>query len=438
MKRKGFIWDALGTTLFGILFLYGISKIDVPDLFNPISKTLEDFELTDIVFSQFRENPDFNDEIVLVNIGTLDRAGIAAQIEIINQYQPKVIGIDAFFRKPKHSDDPFKDTLLIQGDSALAQAFRKVKHLVLGCELHENAEKEAIDSISMSHPMFTTNSNTAYLDMISEGRNTFKTARNCVLKQKVADSIILSFPSKMAQIYNPESIKKLDSRDNETEAINYIGNVQTVDKENTPNSKIAFTALDVNDIFTNDPEAIAEFPGIFKNKIVIMGFMGPNFNTYSTEDRFFTPLNKNYVGRASEDMFGVIVHANICAMILSGDYINEMPDNWSITMNIFIIFINILFFTYLYFKLELFWDGATLVITIVQALLFTTIIVYTFDLYDYKLDFTMATVALFLMPNIIELYYGLIKSSELKLRKKYSKNPSKDNIVVKPVDDDEE
>ncbi|HVD97547.1 MAG TPA: CHASE2 domain-containing protein [Cytophagaceae bacterium] len=433
MKRKGFIWDALGTTIFGVLFLYGISFIQIPDLFNPISKTLEDFELTDLVFSQFRENPPYNDDIVLVNIGNLDRAGIAAEIEIINKYKPKVIGIDAFFRKPKHSDDPFKDTLLIEGDSALARVFKKVDNLVLGCELHEDAEKEQVDSISMSHPMFTVNANTAYLDMISEGRNTFKTARNCVLKQKVADSVILSFPSKMAKIYKPESIKKLEARHHETEAINYIGNVQTVDKDGSPNSKIAFTALDVDQVLEEKFE-----PEVFKGKIVIMGFMGPNFNTYSTEDRFFTPLNQNYVGRASEDMFGVIVHANICAMILSGDYINQMPETWSIVMNIALIFINILFFTYLYFKLELFWDGATLVITIVEALLFTTILVYIFDIYDYKLDFTIATVALFLMPNIIELYYGLIKTSEMKLRKKFNKTPSKDNIVVKPVDDDEE
>jgi len=54
------------------------------------------------------------------------------------------------------------------------------------------------------------------------------------------------------------------------------------------------------------------------------------------------------------------------------------------------------------------------------------------------LDFAMSTVALFLMPNIIELYYGIIKTSEMKLRKKFSKPSNKDNIIVKPVDDDEE
>jgi len=169
-----------------------------------------------------------------------------------------------------------------------------------------------------------------------------------------------------------------------------------------------------------------------------MGYMGPNFNTYSTTDRFFTPLNDNYVGRASEDMFGVVVHANICAMVLNGDYIDEMPETWSTVINIVLIFINIIMFTYFYFKLELFWDGITLIITLVESLLFTTIIVYIFNIYEYKLDFTTATVALFLMPNIIELYYGIVKSSEMRLRKKYSKETNKDNIIVKPVDDDEE
>ncbi|HSZ24958.1 MAG TPA: CHASE2 domain-containing protein [Cytophagaceae bacterium] len=433
MKIKGFIWDALGTTIFGVIFLWGVSKIDINlDIINPISKTLEDFELTDVVFSQLRESPPVNNDIVLVNIGNLDRAGIAAEIEIINKYNPKVIGIDAFFRKPKHSPDPLQDSLLIAGDSALARAFKKVKYLVLGCELHENEEKEMIDSISLSHPMFRTNSHTAYLDMISEGKNTFKTARHCFLKQKIGDSTILSFPTLMAKVYKPESVAKLDSRNNETETINYIGNVNTVTKDHTPNSKITFTALDVDQVLNEQFE-----PEVFKDKVVIMGFMGPNFETYSTEDRFFTPLNKNYVGRASEDMFGVVVHANICAMILSGNYINEMPKSWSQVINVIIVFLNILLFTYFYFKLELFWDGITLIITLVEALLFTTVIVYIFDFYDYKLDFTMSTVALFLMPNIIELYYGLIKSSELKLRSKFSKTPDKDKIIVKTIDDDE-
>jgi CHASE2 domain-containing sensor protein len=432
MEKKRFLWDAFGTTIFGVLFLWGISHIDINlDIINPIEKTFEDFELTDIVFSHLRESPPYNEDIVLVNIGMLDRAGIARQIEIINKYDPKVIGVDAFFRYPKRSEDPTRDSILIAGDSALARAFRQVKNLVLGCELHENPEEDRVDSISMSHPMFTAHSRIAYLDMVSEGKNTFKTARHCFLRETMGDSTLLSFPAMMAQIYKPESMEKLEKRNNDTEAINYTGNVNTITKDGTPNSKITFTALDVHQVLYEEFE-----PDVFKDKMVIMGYMGQDFDTYSPEDRFFTPLNQEYVGRAAEDMYGVVVHANICAMILKGNYIDEMPEFWSDVINVVLIFFNIILFTYFYFKMKIFWDGVTLLIMLAEALLFTTVIVYIFDLYDYKLDFTLATVALFLMPNIIELYYGLIKTSEIKLRRKYRHKQKKKQTITTDKPDD--
>ena len=239
---------------------------------------------------------------------------------------------------------------------------------------------------------------------------------------------MLSFAAKIAEVYRPESIRMVEKRNKDTEIINYKGNINCVSKNGTPNSKITFGALDVDDLFA--PDSI--FPkDILRNKIVIMGYMGPNFQEYSTEDRFFTPLNSKYVGRADKDMYGVIVHANIVSMILEEKYINEMSENVTWILNIVIIFINILLFQYLYSKLELFWDGATLLITLVQALLFLTIIVYIFDLYNYKLNFTIATVALFLMPNIIELYYGIIKATVTKVGDKITQR-NKRKIIVKP------
>jgi len=439
MKKSGFLWDVLGTTIFGMLFLWGISKIDINlDIVNPISKTFEDFDLTDLVFSQIRENPGEDPNIVLVNIGELDRMGIAEQLEVINKYKPKVVAIDARFIKPKHSSDPIRDSLFVAADSALSQAISKVSNLVMACKLYTNAQEGKVDSIQFSHPMFMKNADTAFVNTISEGENTFKTWRKQNLIERVSeDSIIYSFAAKVAQLYKPSSMKKMMERTkkNDTEIINYRGNINCTTKDGTPNSKITFTALDVYQVLNEEFE-----PDVIKDKIVLLGFMGRDFDTYSTEDRFFTPLNKNYVGRADQDMYGVIVHANIISMILNENYINEMPEVWVDVVNIAIVFLSILLFTYLYFTLELFWDGATLIITLLGMLLFTSIVVYIFDRYNYVLDFTIATVALFLMPNIIELYYGLIKTSQQKLRKKFinKKDPVKDSIIVKPVDDDEE
>ncbi|MCU0428416.1 MAG: CHASE2 domain-containing protein [Cytophagaceae bacterium] len=415
--KKLKILDAVGIIAFGTLLIVGISNIPISlDILNPISKMFSDFQQTDVVFSHMRENKEYDPNIVLVNIGNLDRAGIAAQIEIINKHKPKVIGIDAFFRNPKHSEDAYKDSLLVMGDSALARAISKVDNMVLGIELIEDTVNNKVSSIKWCHPMFRfPHTKYAYLDMISEGKNNFKTARNCFLREKLGDSVVLSFPAKMASLLKPECLKEIEVRNNDTETINYIGNVNTVTSDGTPNSKITFSAVDAYQVLNEEFE-----PEMFKDKIVIMGFMGDNFDKYDKEDRFFTPLNKNYVGRSDEDMYGVVVHANICSMVLNGNYINELPEWQDIILNLVIVFLNILLFMYLYFKLELFWDGATLLITVFQGVVLTFIVLYVFNYYNLILNFNYSLLALFLMPNIIELYYGVVKTSELKLRNKFS------------------
>ena len=437
--KRSIIWDALGTTLFGILFLGGINKFSEAeivnlDVINPISEMFADFEVTDLVFSKIRESPPVDDRIVLVNIGNLGRRDIAEQINIISKAKPKVIGVDVRFFSEIRTGDSTEDAIAIQTDSILEDAFKRAGNVVLGCELKANSEKKIIDSIQYALPIFNKVTTPAYVNMISEGLSEFKTARTHFLRQKLQDSTyMLSFAAKIANLYKPSSTNRIVERNKDTEVINYYGNIKVAEKlENSnenPNSKITFGALDVDDVFN------PEYPkDNLKDKIVIMGFMGPNFKTYSTEDRFFTPLNEKYVGRADQDMYGVIVHANIIAMILNETYIDEMPENWTFIMNILIIFVNIIFFQYLYTKLELFWDGATLLITVIQALLFIGIIVYTFSWYNYKLNFGVATLALFLMPNIIELYYGLIKPSIIKTIDKIE-NRKKRKIIVNPEEE---
>jgi CHASE2 domain-containing sensor protein len=430
--KRSIIWDALGTTLFGILFLWGInqfikSEIVNLDLVNPVSDMFADFEMTDLVFSKLRESPPVDDRIVLVNIGNLGRRDIAEQINIISKAKPKVIGIDARFFSEIRTGDSTEDAIAMQTDSILADAFKRAGNVVLGCELIENDSLERIDSVQYALPMFSKVTSPAYVDMISEGLSEFKTARTHFLRQKLQDStFMLSFAARIANMYKPSSTKKIIERNKDTEVINYYGNINVAGKNGPSNSKITFGALDVDDVFN------PEYPkDNLKGKIVIMGFMGPNFQTYSTEDRFFTPLNEKYVGRADQDMYGVIVHANIIAMILNENYIDEMPENWTFFMNMLLIFINIIFFQYLYTKLELFWDGATLLLTVFQALLFTLVIVYIFSKYNYKLDFGIATLALFLMPNIIELYYGIVKPTIIKTIDKLESR-KKRKIIINP------
>jgi len=123
MLRK--IWlDVILASIFIFVIAFGISNaaaLKIFDLFDPIGEAFEDMEFTDIVFSQLREAPVPDERIVLVNIAYENRASIGTMLNIINQHNPKVVGIDTRFMVPKDS----------LGDAILEDAFTNTKNLIL-------------------------------------------------------------------------------------------------------------------------------------------------------------------------------------------------------------------------------------------------------------------------------------------------------------------
>ncbi|MFN3403704.1 MAG: CHASE2 domain-containing protein [Cytophagaceae bacterium] len=415
---KKLLRDSVGATIFTMVFLWilatAFSNINL-EIVNPIGKVLSDFEITDVYFSHLKEKELADTNIVMVNIGDLDRAGIAELIDSISKYKPKVIGIDAFFRKPKNPES----------DSLLAAAFSRVENLVLVSKVLNPLENSEVwDSLELSHPMFSRHAESGMSNMISEGYDKFKTSREFpkmeiyrkktpvydpatheIIKWNYKDTMELAFGAKLASYIDSNAIKKLLTRDTHVEVINFGGNfIPSEHVENLENSQMKYFALDIYDVLMDPDHDLS----LVKDKIVIMGYMGPSFHKITWEDKFFTPLNPNYMGKANPDMYGVVVHANIVSMILNGNYINNFPDWFTIIINFVIIFLNIYFFGYLFVKLEHWYDGVTLVVTLIEASLFTGIIITVFHNYNYKIDLTFCTVALFLTGNLIELYHGFI------------------------------
>ena len=81
-----FRWDHLLATAVVIAVIKFLPILFTIDFLDPIQSTMEDFKAGDIVFSQLK---DYNKipvdtNIVLVNIGYLNRKGIAELINIIN------------------------------------------------------------------------------------------------------------------------------------------------------------------------------------------------------------------------------------------------------------------------------------------------------------------------------------------------------------------
>jgi CHASE2 domain-containing sensor protein len=414
-------------TIFIYVALYLFTLIPVKsDFLNPIEDIFNDFEWTDIAFSKFHEQQPADTNITLVNIGILPRAEIAKMIFILNQYEPKVIGIDAFFRRLKpdypgadsailayhDSTGQWNPTLAHGSDSLLMAAFANTQNLVLVSELEiwDSVQGQYRD-LKTSHPAFTQFSKTGFANMkLTQGakeNEDFRVAREFKSVEKVHDSINYCFPLKLAEIYNKSSKKRLLDRGSEYEIINYRGNIYGENR--------VYTAIDYNDLLEGNFD-----PSIIKGKIILLGFMGQDRVDLTSkvwgEDKFFTPLNSKYIGKAYPDMYGVVVHANVISSILYGNFINFNPEWLDFCIGIFFAFINVVLFYYIKRNHDALFDVSTKVIQLAEFLMITFLIdVYIFSKFNYKINISVGIVAMILSAELLEVYLGAAKPLVFKL-----------------------
>ncbi len=407
--RKRTYWiNAMLATGFIFLFLAFASKfLAIFDFLDPIGDALSGYEITDQVFSNpaWRNPPPPDEDIVIVNVGNLGRAGIAQQINIINSFKPKVIGVDLIFRNLK------ADTL---GDMLLANALANAPNVIMYQKLlAPDDDGKLWHDAEYSHPLFTQDNPTAFVNLVNEVAGAkqyeFKTCRSFFPRQYLYDSVankidtVYAFGVELARHLKPENVAKFLARNNEEEVVNYSGNVIDYGRTRAGTRYFALDVYDVLDtMFT---------PDLIKDKIVLMGVMGSSFNDkYSVEDKYFTPLNEVQAGRAFPDMYGVVVHANIISMILHNDYIDQMSKPASIALAVIVLFLNVLLFTIIYFKHSEWYDGVTKVIQLAQALVFMFLIIAVFNYYSFKLDLTLTIIVVLLAGDVLEVYYGFISN----------------------------
>ena len=120
-------------------------------------------------------------------------------------------------------------------------------------------------------------------------------------------------------------------------------------------------------------------------------------------------------------MVCVTIHANIIAMILNSDYINVMSKWQSILGSILLCLLNVYLFTLIYMKKQLWYDGLTKLIQLVEVILILFIIILVFHEYQYKLNLTLGIVAVLLAGDALEVYQGVIKNAYRKILVQYNK-----------------
>ncbi|GIV43459.1 MAG: hypothetical protein KatS3mg035_0582 [Bacteroidia bacterium] len=352
------------------------------DFLDPLNQALEDFQLTDLVYKDFKEeNQDTN--IVFVNIGFLNRAEIAQQIENIAKYNPKVIGIDALFGTQKEPEV----------DSALSRVLQKYGNNIVMVNAFENynPDRGKADSIARSMPYFSNYVTQGYSNLDDR---TLLTIRNFRPFTPVKDTVLTAFAVEIVKKFDIQKVEVLKKRNNDFETINYKGNFDkfyaVIEAENALD-----TSLDLSFV---------------KDKIVLFGYLNSDKNARDVTDQFFTPLNPKMAGRSLPDMYGIVVHANIIAMILSENYINVMSNFTSIFLAIILCYCNLLFLLYIHWKWNLYYDIIARIWQILQSIVIYFIIVWLFSVYRYETDLTLLIVTLALGPDVLEFFMAFYET----------------------------
>lgn len=424
---KKYLLNCLFATAFVFTLMWALSKVTQFQMFNafdPIGQALGDFELTDYAFSNLRPDPNAEERIVLVNIGNIPRGAIAEQIRIISKYKPKVIGIDSYF----HCEGGLRDTVNCpqlrdtMGNLLLANAIQEAGNLVLVSKLFQTDSLykaggvDVYDSLAYSDDIFQEHATSGFANLVTnaEYQEDVKICRSFIPRVPLNGKNELAFAVKMAMVYDSMKTIKFLSRNNEEELINYRGNIEMQDVKlksminkdlSTTRYPVMFYALDVDQVFNEDFDA-----DLIKDKIVIFGYLGQFFGDPSWSDKFFTPLNKKVAGRANPDMFGLVIHANIVSMILNGDFIDQL-DEWHKYLIAFIFcFFNIMLFFQINRRFPVWFDSFSLLIQLTEILLLMGFTIWIFAESTFKLDLTLALIAIAFSGPCFEFYDNVLIS----------------------------
>jgi CHASE2 domain-containing sensor protein len=383
MKRPSYIESFVITILiFVIIWLFSIIPYKLIFL-DPLAKAVGDFDLNDIVFSRLSPEHELDTNIVLVNIGKLSRAEIAEQLNVINSFQPKVVGIDAIF----------PDATTNSNDEPLRKAFNNTKKLVLVGILDKyNEDGDFYGRYIEPAPIFRENSIYGYANLPTKYGASSKTIRSFRPYSKVNANIVPAFSVRVAELFNMNAYQKFTERGNSLEIINYRGNI---DK---------FYTLET-DFYKHDNIDLS----FVKDKIVLMGFLGNSLREKILDDIYFTPLNEVYAGRSYPDMYGVAVHANIISMILDEDFIDTVPMWISAVLAFCVCFINVVYIRIVRRRLTDYYGGIAKIIIFVQTVLILIINTYLLLIFKYKMSFTLLLIGLIFIPSTVILYDNLIK-----------------------------
>jgi CHASE2 domain-containing sensor protein len=434
---KKLLIQGISVTAFVFVMMWAVDKVTdfkIFTAFDTISQSLKETELTDYAFNSLRETPTVDERIVLVNFSNLSRGEIAQQIQTISAQKPRVIALDALFNCEGGLYDTLNCPQLLDslGNMMLRFAIQESGRVVLGEKLMQTDslgkfDSNEADSIEKPDPNFAEFVHLGFVNLPTDAtyQEDVKVVRSIYPQRQVNGKRELAFSVRIAMMYDSVLTEKFLSRNKEEEIINFRGNIEVRqlkvtslkdDETATTNFGTMFSVIDADGLATGQFS-----DDFFKDKIVIVGYLGDYIGHAAWEDKFFTPMNKKFGGRANPDMFGPVVHANAVAMILNQDYVDELEEWQQFAIAIIVCFLTIILFIIIDEKLPIWYDALSVIIQLVQLAIIMAIVVYVFAESSLKLDLSLTFVATALVGPCYDIFKSVQNQMELWLTKRKNK-----------------
>ena len=275
--------------LFG---MFGITRLVNFGAFDLYRLAFKEFSFLDTYYAQKMapDNKQINQQLVLVNVQHLDRGELATLIEKVQEQGPKVIGVDVIFKDDREALSDERLWNALQPENVVAA------YAIQNREFVKNDPKLGVFRHKLGYANFNFDTYNAVI-------------RNFQAKKVFDGFEFQSFGLRVSQLYLGRKTKlDWDGIQDRSTPINYSG------------GREHYFSFSSEEILQRDSVPI------LKDKIVLLGYLGtPMGNPFDIEDRHFTPLNQEFVGKSAPDTFGIVVHANIIEMLINDEKLKEAP-----------------------------------------------------------------------------------------------------------------
>lgn len=354
---------------------------------DPFNNGLRDYEVTDIVYSRFR-NPGEDlpvQEIILVNAGLPDRASLAELLLRIQLLEPSVVGLDIELdgRKEPHTD------------SLLKASIQEIPRIVLASRIIAfHPETGLFGTPTYCDPYFSEGKTRGFTNFVSEDTSII---RLFMPRAMTEGGEFFSLAVETVRQYAPEKVEQLLKRSHPVERIWYSGNQKH------------FFKLESSQLLDDAAFQNLKEQGNLKGKIFLVGYVGSHEPGEPEIDRFFTPLNPRYTGKSYPDMYGLEIHANIATMILQEKYIYQLPEWVAELVGWLFCYFNVLIFHWVYIHVNHTFHGVTRLIQMIELVGIFFLIALFFYYFRIQVNLSHGILAMLLSYDFIMIYESLLK-----------------------------